>query len=58
MSKENSVKLSNIGAVDRKIVQRYEQYLCLERSYTQNTLDAYKKDLQKLPTREYLQPQQ
>ena len=48
MSKENSANLSNIGAVDRKIVQRYRQYLRLERSYTQNTLDAYERDLQKL----------
>lgn len=35
-------------AVPRNIVQRYIQYLRLERSYTGNTLDAYVRDLQKL----------
>ncbi len=40
--------LSNTGSVPHDIVQRYIQYLRLERSYSQNTLDAYCMDLQKL----------
>lgn len=41
-------ELSNTGNVDPRILRRYVQYLRLERSYTDNTLDAYIKDLQKL----------
>lgn len=41
-------ELSNIGSVDRRILMRYVQYLRLEKSFTENTLDAYLKDLQKL----------
>ncbi len=41
-------QLSNTGSVSPQIVRRYLQYLRLERSYTDNTLDAYMKDLQKL----------
>lgn len=36
------------SSIPRPIVQRYIQYLRLERSYTGNTLDAYIRDLQKL----------
>ena len=41
-------ELTNTGNVDRRILQRYIQYLRMERSFTDNTLDAYVKDLQKL----------
>lgn len=41
-------ELNNLGIIDKSIIRRYLQYLRLERSYTQNTLDAYIKDLQKL----------
>ena len=41
-------EINNCGIVDKKIVQRYVKYLRLERGYTNNTLDAYCKDLQKL----------
>lgn len=41
-------KINNAGIVDKSIIRRYIQYLRLERSYTENTLDAYTKDLQKL----------
>ena len=34
--------------VEDSILRRYVQYLCLERSYSKNTLDAYRRDLQKL----------
>ncbi len=37
-----------MGVVDESIVRRYIQYLRLERSYSKNTLDAYRRDLQKL----------
>ena len=30
------------------LFRRYYQYLILERSFSENTLDAYKKDLDKL----------
>lgn len=36
------------GVVDESILRRYIQYLRLERSYSRNTLDAYRRDLQKL----------
>ena len=42
-----AVQISGM-AIPRPIVQRYIQYLRLERSYTGNTLDAYVRDLQKL----------
>ena len=41
-------ELNNLGIIDKSIIRRYLQYLRLEGSYTQNTLDAYIKDLQKL----------
>ena len=34
--------------VEDSVLRRYVQYLCLERSYSKNTLDAYRRDLQKL----------
>ena len=37
-----------MGIVEDSILRRYVQYLCLERSYSKNTLDAYRRDLQKL----------
>ena len=37
-----------MGNVEDAILRRYVQYLCLERSYSKNTLDAYRRDLQKL----------
>lgn len=37
-----------MGNVEDSILRRYVQYLCLERSYSKNTLDAYRRDLQKL----------
>lgn len=40
--------ISNAGNVPKDIVRHYIQYLRLERSYSDNTLDAYCKDLQKL----------
>lgn len=45
---KNSAHIYNLGDVDPAIIRRYIQYLRLERSYTENTLDAYIKDLQKL----------
>ena len=41
-------ELSNTGNVGAAILKRYRQYLRLEKSYTDNTLDAYQRDLQKL----------
>lgn len=41
-------QLNNAGIIDKMILNRYLQYLRLEKSYTENTLDAYCKDLQKL----------
>lgn len=43
-AKRGSVK----GVVDESILRRYIQYLRLERSYSKNTLDAYRRDLNKL----------
>jgi integrase/recombinase XerD len=40
--------IANTGNVSKDIVRHYIQYLRLERSYSDNTLDAYCKDLQKL----------
>jgi integrase/recombinase XerD len=40
--------IANCGTISTDIVRRYFQYLRLERSYSQNTLDAYSRDLQKL----------
>ena len=40
--------MTNTGNVDARILNRYVQYLRLERSYTDNTLDAYLMDLQKM----------
>lgn len=37
-----------MGNVEDSVQRRYVQYLCLERSYSKNTLDAYRRDLQKL----------
>lgn len=37
-----------MGNVEDSVLRRYVQYLCLERSYSKNTLDAYRRDLQKL----------
>ena len=37
-----------MGNVEDSILRRYVQYLCLERSYSKNTLDAYRRDLQQL----------
>lgn len=42
------IEFHNTGTVGEKLLQRYVQYLRLERSYSVNTLDAYVKDLQKL----------
>lgn len=36
------------GVVDGSILRRYIQYLRLERSYSKNTLDAYRRDLNRL----------
>ena len=41
-------ELSNTNIIGNAIIRRYFQYLRLEKSYTDNTLDAYLKDLQKL----------
>ena len=41
-------EINNAGIVEKNVLRRYIQYLRLERSYTDNTLDAYVKDLQKL----------
>ena len=41
-------EINNVGIVEKSVLRRYVQYLRLERSYTDNTLDAYIKDLQKL----------
>ncbi len=41
-------EINNAGIVEKSVLRRYIQYLRLERSYTDNTLDAYVKDLQKL----------
>ncbi|MBO4641364.1 MAG: site-specific tyrosine recombinase XerD [Bacteroidaceae bacterium] len=41
-------EINNVGIVEKSVLRRYLQYLRLERSYTDNTLDAYIKDLQKL----------
>ena len=41
-------ELSNTNVVSNAILRRYFQYLRLERSYTDNTLDAYLRDLEKL----------
>lgn len=41
-------EIVNSGNVDRRILKRYVSYLRLEKSFTDNTLDAYIKDLQKL----------
>lgn len=41
-------EINSTGIIDKKILNRYIQYLRLEKSYTENTLDAYCKDLQKL----------
>lgn len=43
-----SYELTNTGIIGASVLRRYIQYLRLERSYTDNTLDAYLKDLQKL----------
>lgn len=37
-----------MGNMEDSVLRRYVQYLCLERSYSKNTLDAYRRDLQKL----------
>ena len=37
-----------MGNVEGSVLRRSVQYLCLERSYSKNTLDAYRRDLQKL----------
>ncbi len=39
---------SNTGTVPRAILRRYMAYLRLEKSFSGNTLDAYRTDLQKL----------
>ena len=44
VSKGDNIK----GVVDDAILRRYIQYLRLERSYSKNTLDAYRRDLDKL----------
>lgn len=45
---EKTIKLTDIGAVPSSILQRYFQYLKLERSYSAHTLNAYCDDLEKL----------
>ena len=40
--------LSGIGIVPQALVDGYVRYLRLEKSVTENTLDAYLNDLQKL----------
>lgn len=42
------VDFTNTGGVGRVLLTRYVQYLRLERSYSENTLEAYAADLQKL----------
>ncbi|MCD8301430.1 MAG: site-specific tyrosine recombinase XerD [Prevotellaceae bacterium] len=39
---------SNTGTVSMAILKRYMAYLRLEKSFSENTLDAYRNDLQKL----------
>ncbi len=39
---------SNTGTVSPALLRRYMTYLRLEKSYSSNTLDAYRQDLQKL----------
>ena len=40
--------LGRTGGIPSAIIRRYNQYLRLERGFSDNTLDAYLKDLQKL----------
>ncbi len=42
------IEFSNTGSVSPAILRRYVAYLRLEKSLSDNTLDAYQKDLQKL----------
>ena len=34
--------------IDKTLIRKYRQYLKLEKSFSNNTIDAYEKDLQKL----------
>lgn len=44
----NMHSISNTGCVPPAIIDRYIQYLHLERAYSHNTMEAYCQDLQKL----------
>lgn len=44
----NMHSISNTGCVPPAIINRYIQYLHLERAYSHNTMEAYCQDLQKL----------
>lgn len=48
MVQKNNKTVKIKGNVEEDILRRYVQYLRLERSYSKNTLDAYRRDLQKL----------
>lgn len=48
MALKKTSGISNRGIVDAAILRRYMQYLRLEKSVSDNTLDAYTRDLQKL----------
>lgn len=50
IKQEKTAKLIHIGVIDPNILQRYFQYLKLERSYSAHTLNAYYDDLEKLLT--------
>ncbi len=43
-----NTEFSNTGSVPAALLQRYMAYLRLEKSFSPNTLDAYRRDLQKL----------
>ena len=48
MTTKRLTGISNGGIIDGAILRRYMQYLRLEKSVSENTLDAYTRDLQKL----------
>ncbi|MBO4661210.1 MAG: site-specific tyrosine recombinase XerD [Bacteroidaceae bacterium] len=48
MTAKKTTNISNSGIIDAAILRRYMQYLRLEKSVSENTLDAYSRDLQKL----------
>ncbi len=48
MALKKNTGISNSGIINTAILRRYMQYLRLEKSVSDNTLDAYMRDLQKL----------